>query len=49
MTSKPASRRNEPAYVRHILSRVAEWRGEDAQWLEAVTDSNAKRLLKIGF
>ncbi len=49
MTPKPVSRRNEPAYVRHILSRVAEWRGEDVQWLEAVTDSNAKRLLKIDF
>ncbi len=27
---KPASRRNEPAYLPHILASVAAWRGEEA-------------------
>ena len=49
MMPKPASRRNEPAYVTHILERVANWRGEEAQWLEAVTDNNARRLFNIHF
>ncbi|WP_333497233.1 3'-5' ssDNA/RNA exonuclease TatD [Kluyvera sp. CHPC 1.251] len=49
MTPKPASRRNEPAYVTHILERVAGWRGEEVQWLEAVTDNNARRLFNIHF
>lgn len=49
MRPKPASRRNEPAFVPHILARVAEWRGEEAQWLEGVTDSNARQLFNIEF
>lgn len=49
MTPKPASRRNEPAYVTHILERVAGWRGEEVQWLEAVTDNKARRLFNIHF
>lgn len=49
MLPKPASRRNEPAYVQHILARVAQWRGEEAQWLEAVTDNNVRRLFTLDF
>lgn len=44
LTSKPALRRNEPCFLPHILERVAAWRGEDARWLEQVTDENVARL-----
>ncbi|MBT1136315.1 TatD family hydrolase, partial [Pseudomonas sp. PAH14] len=44
MQPKPPSRRNEPAYLGHIAERVAHWRGEDAQWLAALTDDNVRRL-----
>lgn len=49
LTPKPKSRRNEPAYVSHILRQIARWRGEDAGWLESVTDNNVKRLFNIAF
>ncbi|WP_368083927.1 3'-5' ssDNA/RNA exonuclease TatD [Klebsiella michiganensis] len=49
MLPKPASRRNEPAYLPHILTRIAQWRGEEAQWLEDVTDANVRRLFDVGF
>jgi TatD DNase family protein len=46
---KPASRRNEPAFVKHILTRIAHWRAEDPQWLEAATDNNVRTLFNIAF
>ncbi len=46
---KPASRRNEPAYLGHIMERVARWRGEEAQWLAAQTDDNVRRLFGVDF
>ena len=49
MLPKPASRRNEPAYLPHILTSIAQWRGEEAQWLEDVTDANVRRLFGVGF
>lgn len=49
MLPKPASRRNEPAYLPHILTRIAQWRGEEAQWLEDVTDANVRRLFGVAF
>ncbi|TLU61551.1 MULTISPECIES: 3'-5' ssDNA/RNA exonuclease TatD [Enterobacteriaceae] len=49
LSPKPASRRNEPAYLGHILERVAHWRTEDAQWLAAQTDDNVRRLFGIEF
>ncbi|MEB2706406.1 3'-5' ssDNA/RNA exonuclease TatD [Citrobacter koseri] len=49
LTPKPASRRNEPAHLAHILARVAHWRGEDPQWLAAITDANVKTLFGIAF
>ena len=49
MRPKPASRRNEPAYLGHILERVAHWRGEDPLWLEAQTDNNVRRLFGVAF
>lgn len=49
MTPKPASRRNEPAYLGHILAVVAGLRGDDPQWLSAATDENVKRLFGVDF
>jgi TatD DNase family protein len=49
MTPKPASRRNEPAYLGHIVERIAHWRGEDAAWLSAQTDKNVRRLFNVQF
>ncbi|MCG5046587.1 3'-5' ssDNA/RNA exonuclease TatD [Enterobacteriaceae bacterium 155047] len=49
MKPKPASRRNEPAYLGHIVERVAHWRGEEAQQLAAQTDDNVRRLFGITF
>jgi TatD DNase family protein len=49
MKPKPASRRNEPAYLGHIIERIAHWRGEDRQWLDAQTDENVRRLFGITF
>ncbi|XTZ38394.1 3'-5' ssDNA/RNA exonuclease TatD [Salmonella enterica] len=46
---KPASRRNEPALLGHILAAVASRRNEDAQWLGTMTDNNVKRLFGIDF
>ncbi|CBG90618.1 3'-5' ssDNA/RNA exonuclease TatD [Citrobacter rodentium] len=47
LSPKPASRRNEPAYLPHILQRIAHWRGEDPQQLAAATDANAEKLFGI--
>lgn len=44
LSPKPASRRNEPCFLPHILARVAAWRGEDPGLLEKITDQNAARL-----
>lgn len=49
LTPKPTSRRNEPAYLPHILQRIAQWRGEDAACLAATTDTNVKTLFGISF
>lgn len=45
---KPASRRNEPCYLPHIVNHAAEWRGEDPAWLAQVTEENARRLFRLG-
>lgn len=45
----PASRRNEPAFLAHILERVAHWRGEDRAWLEQATDENVRNLFGVTF
>ncbi|MEN0615662.1 3'-5' ssDNA/RNA exonuclease TatD [Klebsiella indica] len=49
MRPKPSSRRNEPAYLPHILTSIAGWRGEEARWLEEMTDANARRLFGVRF
>lgn len=46
---KPSSHRNEPCYLGHIVNKVAEYRGEEADWLAAVTDENARRLFRLGY
>lgn len=48
LTPKPASRRNEPALLAHILQQVALLRGEDAAGLGEITQQNANRLLRLG-
>lgn len=49
LAPKPASRRNEPALLGHILATVAGLRGEESQWLGTITDQNVRRLLGIDF
>ncbi len=49
LTPKPASRRNEPAFLPHILARVAHWRGEESAWLERITDDNVRSLFGVQF
>jgi TatD DNase family protein len=46
---KPVSRRNEPAFLAHILTQVAGWRGEDKAWLEQTIDENVRRLFGVVF
>ena len=40
-------KRNEPAYVAHVLRFLAQLRGEDPETLARVTTENAKRLFAI--
>lgn len=49
MAQKPTSRRNEPAFLGHILRQVALWRQEDPTWLEQQVDSNARRVFGVNF
>lgn len=49
LSPKPASRRNEPALLGHIVERVAHWRGDDPQWLAAQTNDNVRRLFGVQF
>ncbi|ELI8021917.1 3'-5' ssDNA/RNA exonuclease TatD [Yersinia enterocolitica] len=44
---KPASRRNEPCFLPHIVQQVAVWRQEDPQWLGQKTDENACRIFRL--
>jgi len=44
---KPASRRNEPAYLPHLVQQVAHWRQEDAVALAQTIDNNARRLFRL--
>ncbi len=40
-------RRNEPAYVRRVVERVAELRGEDVDFVAAATAANAARFYAL--
>ncbi len=42
----PASRRNEPKYLPHVLEAVAQARGDDPAQLAAMTTANARRLFR---
>jgi TatD DNase family protein len=44
LVPKPASRRNEPSYLPHILETVAQHRGEAAADVARATTDNARRL-----
>lgn len=46
---KPASRRNIPAYLPHIVERIAFWRAEESGELAQITDRNVKALFRINF
>lgn len=39
--------RNEPAYVKYVAEKIAEWKGESLDKVAEVTTHNAKRLFKI--
>jgi len=47
MPEKPKNRRNEPAFLPHIIKQVATWRGEDSAWLAEKTESNARGLFGL--
>ena len=47
MENKPKNRRNEPAFLPHIVNQVALWRGEDPQWLADITDDNARKMFAL--
>ncbi|CNI24516.1 DNase TatD [Yersinia aldovae] len=44
---KPASRRNEPCFLPHIVQQVAVWREEDPIWLGQKSDENARRIFRL--
>ncbi|MBS0580397.1 MAG: TatD family hydrolase [Proteobacteria bacterium] len=44
---KPASRRNEPAYLAHVARAVARARGEPAELLARTSTDNARRLFGL--
>ncbi|KAB8312724.1 3'-5' ssDNA/RNA exonuclease TatD [Erwinia endophytica] len=47
MRPRPASRRNEPCFLPHIVEQVAGLRGEDASSLGLQCDRNARELFRI--
>jgi len=49
LSPKPASRRNEPAYLGHIVERIAQLRHVDANEISETTDNNVKRLFGVTF
>lgn len=40
-------KRNEPAYVRYVLERAAQFLGKPPEEVEAITDENARRLFNL--
>ncbi|MBV4369103.1 3'-5' ssDNA/RNA exonuclease TatD [Erwinia phyllosphaerae] len=47
MRPRPASRRNEPCFLPHIIEQVALLRGEEATTLAQQCDSNARELFRL--
>jgi len=48
LTPKPAARRNEPAYLAHIVERVATGMGRSVEAIAEATTANAERLFGLG-
>jgi TatD DNase family protein len=48
MSSRPVSRRNEPAFLRHVATMVAACRGESLAELASHTTRAARDLFRIG-
>jgi TatD DNase family protein len=44
---KPRGRRNEPAYLAHIVERIAMLRGEPVEVVARATTANAERLFEL--
>ena len=47
MRPRPATRRNEPCFLPHIVAQVAALRGEDATVLGQQCDRNARELFRL--
>jgi len=47
LSPRPASRRNEPAYLPHIVRRIAAARGESFEELAAHSTAAARRLFRL--
>jgi TatD DNase family protein len=47
LRAKPASRRNEPAFLPHIADVVAALRGADVRGIAAATTANARRFFGL--
>jgi len=47
LNPKPASRRNEPAYLPHIAETIARARGESMEELAAATTATARRFFNL--
>jgi TatD DNase family protein len=48
LESKPRDGRNEPAFLPHILHRLAQLRGNDARQLGSTTTAVARRFFCLG-
>ena len=47
LAEKPRTRRNEPCYLPHILTRIAELRSEPLEQLAEATRVNSERLFRL--
>lgn len=47
LPQKPRSRRNEPCYLPHILTRIAALRSESLEQLAEATRANSERLFRL--
>ncbi|MFA4998471.1 MAG: TatD family hydrolase [Candidatus Paceibacterota bacterium] len=47
LTPPPMEGRNEPAYVKYVVEKIAKIRGLDCEKLEEITSKNARELFKI--
>jgi TatD DNase family protein len=45
---KPAARRNEPAFLPHVLERVAQLMQAPVDAVALATKTNAERLFRLG-